>query len=152
MFDFEQFILNHLGKIDIVIEKYFILLKPYIHLMAYEKEVLMIAGAGVAGVAQTYLIQKFVEPTQGNWVPQLGGFGKPSAIIGIVTGAGAIAVAYLAMTRKIGFVNDPRIQFALLGYGGSVLATGILSGMNATVASARAFPRTAAVRAVRIRR
>jgi hypothetical protein len=118
--------------------------------MAYEKEVLMLAGAGAAGAAQTYLIQKFVEPTQGNWVPQIGGFGRPSALLGIVGGAAAIAAAYLAMTGKIQYIRDPRIQFALLGYGGAALAGGVLAGMNAggLSASSRAFPRTAAVRAV----
>jgi hypothetical protein len=116
--------------------------------MPYEKEVLMLAGAGAVGVAQTYIIQKFIEPTQGNWLPMIGGFGKPSALIGIVTGTAAIVVGWLAMSRKINYINDPRVQMALLGYGGSAIATGILSGMNATAAMSRAYPRTAAVRSV----
>jgi len=118
--------------------------------MVYEKEVLILAGAGAAGVAQTFLVQKFVEPTQGNWVPQLGAFGRPAALLGIVGGIGAIAVAYLAMKRQITYVSDPRLQFALLGYGGSALASGIVTGMagGGMGATSRAFPRTAAVRAV----
>lgn len=117
--------------------------------MAYEKEVLILAGAGAAGVAQTWLIQKFVEPSTPSLVPQIGNFGRPSALIGIVTGVAAIAVGYLAMARKIAIISDPRIQFALLGYGGSVLATGILAGMGTTtMGTSRAFPRNAAVRAV----
>jgi hypothetical protein len=118
--------------------------------MPYEKEVLMMAGAGAVGAAQTYLVAKFVEPTQGNWLPMIGGFGRPSALLGIVGGAAALAVAYLAMSRKIQYVSDPRMQFALLGYGGAALAGGLIAGMNAggLSATSRAFPRTAAVRAM----
>jgi hypothetical protein len=118
--------------------------------MVYEKEVLILAGAGAAGVAQTYLVQRFVEPTQGNWVPQLGAFGRPAALLGIVGGVGAIAVAFLSMKRQITYVSDPRIQFALLGYGGASLASGVVAGLmgGGLSAMSRAFPRTAAVRAV----
>lgn len=118
--------------------------------MPYGKEIAIMVGAAGAGVLQTLAIQKFVEPTQGNWVPQLGGFGKPAALIGIVTGVGAIALGYLSMTRRItpvGILNDPRIQFALLGYGGSSLVSGLAAGYLGTSTTSRAFPRTASVRA-----
>lgn len=118
--------------------------------MVYEKEVLILAGAGAAGAAQTYLIQRFVEPTQGNWVPQLGAFGKPAALIGIVGGAAAVVVSYLSMTRKITYISDPRMQFALLGYGGAALASGVVAGImgGGLTAVSRAFPRAAAVRSI----
>jgi hypothetical protein len=118
--------------------------------MVYEKEVAILAGASAAGVVQTLLIQKYIEPTQGNWVPQIGAFGKPGALLGIVSGVVAIAVGYLAMKRQITYVADPRLQFALLGYGGSALASGVVAGVlgGGMTATSRAFPRTAAVRAV----
>jgi hypothetical protein len=118
--------------------------------MVYEKEVAILVGAGAAGVAQTFLVQKFIEPTQGTWIPQIGAFGKPAALLGIVGGVTAIAISYLSMKRQIAVVSDPRIQFALLGYGGAAVASGIVAGIlgGGLTATSRAFPRTAAVRAV----
>lgn len=111
------------------------------------KEAIIMAAAGAVGVAQNFVLQKFVEPTNPNLVPQLGGFGRPSAIIGIGAGVAAIAVGLYAM--KTGrFVSDPRMQYAVLAYGGASLASGLISGVAATMAASRAFPRTAAVRAV----
>ncbi len=115
--------------------------------MVYEKEVAMLAGGSAAGVVQTYLLQKFWDNSGANLVPQLGGFGKPSALIGIVAGAAAIAVGFVSM-KTHRFLGDPRLQNLLVAYGGAALTTGILSGMSMTQSMARAFPRAAAVRAV----
>ncbi len=117
--------------------------------MVYEKEVAMLAGGSAAGVVQTYLLQKFWDNSGSgaNLVPQLGGFGKPSALIGIVAGAAAIAVGFVSM-KTHRFLGDPRLQNLLVAYGGAALTTGILSGMSMTQSMARAFPRAAAVRAV----
>jgi len=117
--------------------------------MVYEKEVAMLAGGSAIGIVQTYLLQKFVDNSGANWVPQIGGFGKPSALVGIVAGAAAIALGFVSM-KTHRFLGDPRLQNLLVSYGGAALTTGILSGMTMTSASsvARAFPRAAAVRAV----
>jgi hypothetical protein len=111
------------------------------------KEALIMAAAGAAGVAQTFVLQKFVEPSTPMLVPQLGGFGRTSAIVGIAAGVAALGVGLYSMkTGKI--VRDPRVQYGLMAYGGASLAGGLVSGMAATMAASRAFPRTAAVRAV----
>jgi len=111
------------------------------------QEALMMAAAGAVGVAQNFVLQKFVEPTNPNMVPQLGGFGRPSAIIGIGAGVAALALGMYSM-KTGAFIRDPRIQYALMAYGGASLASGLVSGLAATMAASRAFPRTAAVRAV----
>ncbi len=111
------------------------------------KEALIMSAAGAAGVAQTFILQKFVEPSTPMLVPQLGGFGRTSAVVGIVTGVAAMAVGMYSMkTGKL--LRDPRIQYGLMAYGGAALAGGLVSGAAATMAASRAFPRTAAVRAV----
>jgi hypothetical protein len=115
--------------------------------MVYEKEVAMLAGGSAAGIVQTYLLQKFVDSSGANWMPMLGGFGKPSALVGIAAGAVAIAVGFVSM-KTHRFLGDPRLQNLLVAYGGAALTTGILSGMSMTQSMARAFPRAAAVRAV----
>lgn len=105
------------------------------------------AAAGAVGVVQNFVLVKFVEPTTPSLVPQLGGFGRTSAIVGIGAGVAALALGMYSMkTGK--FISDPRIQYGLMAYGGASLASGVVAGMAATMAASRAFPRTAAVRAV----
>ena len=111
------------------------------------KEALIMAAAGAVGVAQTFVVQKFIEPANPMLIPQLGGYGRTSAVIGIGAGVAALAIGLYSMkTGKI--VRDPRIQYGLMAYGGASLAGGLVAGMAATMATSRAFPRTAAVRAV----
>ena len=88
------------------------------------KTALLVAGGAAAGAAQTILLKKYLDATPPAFFTTfsfLGGFGKPSALIGILGGAaGLIAGLFL--------IRDQRIQNVLVGYGGSALATGILSG------------------------
>lgn len=110
------------------------------------KEALMMAGFGAAGVAQALIVQKFVPDT--NWIPQLGSFGRPSALIGILTGAGAMALGIYSMKTGM-LTHDPRIQYGLMAYGGASLASGLVVGLAPMLgAASRAFPRSAAVRAM----
>ena len=111
------------------------------------KEALIMAGASAAGVAQNFVLMKFVEPSTPTLVPQLGGFGRTACVVGVIAGVAALGVGLYSMkTGKI--VRDPRVQYGLMAYGGASLASGLIAGMNATTAMSRAFPRTAAVRAV----
>ena len=111
------------------------------------KEALIMAAAGAVGVVQNFVLMKFVEPSTPYLVPQLGGFGKTSAIVGIGAGVAALALGMYSM--KTGqFIRDPRIQYGLMAYGGASLASGLVSGLAASGIMSRAFPRTAAVRAV----
>jgi hypothetical protein len=111
------------------------------------KEALIMAAAGAVGVAQTLVIEKFVEPSMPTLVPQLGAYGKTSTIVGI--GAGVAAMALGLYSMKTGkFIRDPRFQYGLMAYGGTSFAAGLIAGMKATGVMSRAFPRSAAVRAV----
>jgi hypothetical protein len=115
------------------------------------KKALMTAAAGAIGVAQTIVLQRFVDSTHPEWgVPQLGGFGKPSVLAGIVTGAAAIAAGMYSL-RGGGSMAAKIYPFApmLFAYGGTSLATGLIAGYFAqTGAASRSFSRSAAVRAV----
>ena len=121
--------------------------------MVSHRDIIMIGGGGAIGVAQTLLIQRFIEPTNPNLVPQLGAFGKPTALFGIVGGIAAIAIAMVG--RRYQFLHslmgsDFRMDYALLAYGGAALTTGLLAGFSGggIGATSRAFPRTASMRAV----
>lgn len=112
------------------------------------REALIMAAAGAAGVAQDFVLVNFVEPAIGtSLLPMLGGFGRTKNLMEIVFGAAAIGIGMYGMkTGK--FIRDPRIQYAMMAYGGTSLALGLVSGVTTSAARARAFPRTAAVRAV----
>ena len=109
------------------------------------KEALMMAGWGAAGVATTFIVQKMVPDAA--WIPQLGGFGRPAPLVGIGLGAAMMAVGIYSM--KNGFLtHDPRIQYGLMAFGGAAMAGGMVAGLVNSGVMSRAFPRSAAVRAV----
>jgi hypothetical protein len=109
------------------------------------KEALTMAAFGAAGVAVPFIVQKFVPDTY--LIPQLGGFGKTSAVLGIGLGAALMALGLYSM--KSGFIShDPRFQYGMMAFGGSAFAGGVITGLVNSGAMSRAFPRTAAVRAV----
>lgn len=105
----------------------------------------MMAAFGAAGVVQALVVQKFVPDT--SLIPQLGGFGRTSALVNIGLGAAAMALGIYSMKTGI-LTHDPRIQYGLMAYGGTALAGGIVIGLANSGVMSRAFPRTAAVRAV----
>jgi hypothetical protein len=120
--------------------------------MAYEKEIMILAGSGAAAVLQTYLVKNYIEPTNPVLIPGLPmNLGNTGTLIGMVTGIGAIALGYHGMrTRKI--LPDPRMQMAAMAYGGAVLTSALINSLGVyggmlPAARARAFPR-AAVRSV----
>lgn len=109
------------------------------------KEALMMSAFGAAGVAQALIVQKFVPDS--TMIPQLGGFGRTSALVNIGLGAAAMALGIYSMKTGT-LTHDPRIQYGLMAYGGAALAGGIVIGLQNSGAMSRAFPRTASVRAV----
>lgn len=112
--------------------------------MVYQ-EALMMAGFGAAGVATTFIVQKFVPDA--SWIPQLGGFGRPAPLVSIAVGAMAIAAGYYSMSHRF-LTSDPRLQYGLMAFGGAAMAGGITAGLVNSGVMSRAFPRAAAVRAV----
>ena len=116
--------------------------------MAYEKEVLIFAGAGAAGVMANWAIKNYVPSTI--MIAALPwNLGTTQNLVGLVGGIGAIALGYYGMkTRKI--LTDPRMQMAALSFGGALLTTTLINTMGVNfgmLPAQRAYPR-AAVRAV----
>lgn len=87
-------------------------------------------GAGV-GALQTPLIRVYVDPTYGSVIPQLGTFGTPSALAGMIGGGSAIAIGALGMTRgRNGMqrLSDKVIEPAI-DYGVTAFVGGFMSGL-----------------------
>jgi len=91
-----------------------------------QKQTAIIATAAAAGVAQTILLRKMMDTTTPVLIPQLaqlGSFARPSAVIGIAGGIGAIVLS-LFVLRSHPYAN------ALTAYGGAAMVSGILSGLD----------------------
>ena len=89
-----------------------------------QKKAAIIAAAAAAGVAQTIILKKVMDPATPVMIPQLaqlGAFAKPSAIIGIAGGAGAIILSLFVL-------KDHPYSNALTAYGGSAFVSGLLAG------------------------
>lgn len=89
-----------------------------------------IGGAGV-GALQTPLLRQYLDPKYPALVPQLGKFGTPSALAGIVGGGIALAAALYANSKRK--LTDIKIS-ALETYGTVALVGGVLSGFYPAVA------------------
>lgn len=91
---------------------------------ADQKKSAIIAAAAAAGVAQTIILKKYMDATTPILVPSLkdlGAFAKPSTLIGIAGGAGAIILSLFVL-------KDHPYSNALTAYGGSALVSGLLAG------------------------
>jgi hypothetical protein len=91
-----------------------------------QKKTAIIAAAAAAGFGQTIILRKMMDAATPVLIPQLaplGGFAKPSALIGIAGGAIAIALS-------IFILKDHPYTHALTAYGGTALISGILSGAD----------------------
>jgi hypothetical protein len=91
-----------------------------------QKKSAIIAAGAAAGVAQTLILKKFMDPKTPTLMPQLGTFGKPSALISIVGGIGAIALSIFVM-------RDHQYTHAITAYGGAALVSGILAGAEGMI-------------------
>lgn len=102
---------------------------------AYENEVLMEIGALVIGSVQPFALRQFADTKFGSIIPQLGVYGTPSALAGIIAGGGAAAAALVGMFMNKG-VTDPMIQKLLLSYGVPALVGSVtMAALTQTVAS-----------------
>ena len=91
-----------------------------------QKKTAIIAAGAAAGVAQVLILKKFMDPTTPTLMAQLGTFGKPSALIGIASGLGAILLSVFVL-------KDNAYAHALTAYGGSALVSGILAGAEGMI-------------------
>jgi hypothetical protein len=99
----------------------------------YEKEALMAVGAGAGGIAQTYVCQLYLDVDSTgapvNWVPSFGEFGRPSVLLGIVTGGGMLTAGLISMKKGKPF-RSGRTQFAAMAYGATALSGAIAGGLG----------------------
>ena len=101
-----------------------------------QTETLMKVGALAIGAAQPFILRQYADKTYGSLVSQLGVWGTPSALAGIIGGGGATAAALLGMFMNVG-VKDPLYQEILLAYGvpalaGSVAMAAVTNTVSAT--------------------
>lgn len=99
--------------------------------MVNNEEALVIGAGAVSGVGVPFLVRKYYDVDESGrirqFIPQLGAYGTPSALVGIGTGAAGIAVGMFG--NKLG-VRDNRIRTAAFAYGVSALASGLVSGFD----------------------
>ena len=88
---------------------------------SFEQETAMEIGALVIGAAQPFVLRQYADKTMGSGLPQLGVWGTPSALAGIILGGGATVVALAGKLMNKG-VTDPLTQNILLMYGVPALA------------------------------
>ena len=94
---------------------------------------IVIAGSAV-GTAQTWILREYIDD---KWsIEQLGNWGKPSVLLGIV--GGGLATVVGAFVEK---VRSEELKAFLVSYGVPALVGGILSGI---------FPKTAPTEGARL--
>lgn len=118
--------------------------------MVNNEEALVIGAGALGGVGVPFLVRHFfdTDKTTGQvrqFIPQLGSYGTPSALVGIGTGVAGIAVGLFG--DKLG-LYDKRIKTAALTYGVTALGSGIVSGYAPVAAIPAAAARARVVRSV----
>ena len=78
-------------------------------------------GALAVGAVQPFVLRQYADKQFGSLIPQIGVWGTPSALAGIVLGGGATIAALVGKTMNKG-VTNPFHQNLLLAYGVPALA------------------------------
>lgn len=99
--------------------------------MVTRNEMVAEIGGAAVGALQTPLLRQYLDPKYPALIPQLGKFGTPSAVAGIVVGGIALAAALYANAKRK--LTDVKIS-ALETYGTVALVGGVLSGFYPAVA------------------
>lgn len=100
--------------------------------MVSKNEMMAEIGGAAVGALQTPLLRQYLDPKYPAMIPQLGTFGTPSAVAGIVGGSITLAAALYANAKRK--LSDVKIS-ALETYGTVVLVGGVLSGFYPAVAT-----------------
>ena len=101
----------------------------------YNQEVLINVGALILGSAQPFVLRQYVDTKFGAVIPQLGVYGTPSALAGIIAGGAASALGLVGLFTGKG-VKDPMAQKVLLAYGVPALTGSlIMASLTQTVSS-----------------
>jgi len=116
--------------------------------MVSNDEALTIGAGAVGGIGIPFLVRKYYDIDETGqarqFVPQLGSYGTPSAVIGIGTGIAGVAVGMFGDKIKL---RDNRVRTAAFAYGVTALASGIMSGYEPVMAVPAAAARARAIRA-----
>lgn len=101
----------------------------------FEQELMIEVGALAVGTAQPYVLRQYADTKFGAVIPQLGVYGTPSAIGGLVGGVVAAAAIVGMMTGK--GLRDPMHQKVALAYGVPALVGSlIMASLTQTVSAA----------------
>jgi len=98
--------------------------------MVTKNEMMAEIGGAAVGALQTPLLREYLDPKYPALIPQLGKFGTPSAVAGIVGGGIALVAALYANAKRK--LSDVQIS-ALETYGTVALVGGVLSGIYPAV-------------------
>ncbi len=98
--------------------------------MVSKNEMMAEIGGAAVGALQTPLLRQYLDPKYPAMISQLGNFGTPSAVAGIVGGSIALAAALYANAKRK--LSDVKIS-ALETYGTVALVSGVLSGFYPAV-------------------
>ncbi len=98
--------------------------------MVSKNEMMAEIGGAAVGALQTPLLRQYLDPKYPAMIAQLGNFGTPSAVAGIVGGSIALAAALYANAKRK--LSDVKIS-ALETYGTVALVSGVLSGFYPAV-------------------
>ncbi len=97
--------------------------------MVSNDEALTIGAGAIGGVGVPFLVRTYYDVDDvgaaRQFIPQLGSYGTPSAVVGIGTGLAGVAAGMFG--DKIG-LRDNRMRTAAFAYGVTALASGIVSG------------------------
>lgn len=99
--------------------------------MVSKNEMMAEIGGAAVGALQTPLLREYLDPKYPALIPQLGTFGTPSALAGMVGGGIALVAALYANAKRK--LSDVQIS-ALETYGTVALVGGVLSGLYPAVA------------------
>ena len=104
-------------------------------MMSEGQELAVEIGAAVIGTAQPFLLRTYADTTYGTLIPQIGAYGTPSCLAGIVAG-GAATIAGIASLLYGKGIQDRALAKIALSYGvPAVTASLIIAYMTPTIAT-----------------
>ena len=86
------------------------------YMMSEGQELAVEIGAAVIGTAQPFLLRTYADTTYGTLIPQIGAYGTPSCLAGIVAG-GAATIAGIASLLYGKGIQDRALAKIALSYG-----------------------------------
>ncbi len=128
-------------------DKFYMQVKLHDIHMVSNDEALTIGAGAIGGIGVPFLVRKYYDVDDAGrarqFIPQLGSYGTPSAVVGIGTGLAGVAAGMFG--DKLG-LRDERMKTAAFAYGVTALASGLVSGYEPVVAIPAAAARARVIR------